>query len=181
MGLAGTLDHFISDHQPIFVVHKKARDTRTSAKFEGRSYRNFNRENFKEKLGNLDWSEFYKITNPSTAWEFIYENITKILDGMCPVRTLNIKNYRPDWMSKELIEQIKDRDYFYKKAKRHGDTDSWNIAKYLRNTVNTNVRKAKREFVLKNLKRMKTMQRSFGKSLRELCPMTKGSLTVTFC
>ena len=33
---AGTLDHFISDHQPIFIVHKKGRDTRDSVNFSGR-------------------------------------------------------------------------------------------------------------------------------------------------
>ena len=34
---AGTLEHFISDHQPIYLIHKKGRDIRPSAKFEGRS------------------------------------------------------------------------------------------------------------------------------------------------
>ena len=43
-----TLDHYISDHQPNFVVHKKARDTREKIKFEGRSYRNFDKECFRQ-------------------------------------------------------------------------------------------------------------------------------------
>ena len=50
-------------------------------------------------------------------------------------------------MTSELIEQIKDRDYFYKKAKLSGNKDHWNIAKYLRNVTNSNIRKAKRDFV----------------------------------
>ena len=49
------------------------------------------------------------------------KGITQVLDTICPVRTFFIKNYRPDWMSKELIEQIQDRDYFYNKAKQTGD------------------------------------------------------------
>ena len=51
-------------------------------------------------------------------------------------------------MTGDLIEQIKDRDYLYKKAKKTGDADSWNIAKYLRNLTNSNIRLAKRDFVL---------------------------------
>ena len=43
---SGTLEHYMSDHQPIFVVHKKGRGTCKSVKFEGRSYRNFNKDVF---------------------------------------------------------------------------------------------------------------------------------------
>ena len=38
---SGTLNHYISDHQPIFVVKKKGRDSRPTVDFQGRSYRNF--------------------------------------------------------------------------------------------------------------------------------------------
>ena len=43
------LDHYLSDHQPIYVVHKKSRDKKDTAKFSGRSYRNFNEEDFGKK------------------------------------------------------------------------------------------------------------------------------------
>ena len=144
---SGTLDHYISDHQPIYVVHKKARDMRKTVKFEGRSYRNFDKASFRDKLLNAGWGEFYAITDPEVAWDFILKKITDILDVMCPIRTFHIKNYRPDWMTEWLIEQIKDRDYFYKKAKKKGNQDDWNIAKYLRNVTNANIRGAKRDFV----------------------------------
>ena len=42
-------------------------------------------------------------------------------------------------MADELIEQIKDRDYFYRKAKLGENEDSWNIVKYLRNLTNSNI------------------------------------------
>ena len=74
-----------------------------------------------------------------------------ILDDMCPIRSFQIKNHRPDWMTAELIEQIKDRDYFYDKAKRDRTKDSWIIAKHLRNITNANMRQAKREFILEEL------------------------------
>ena len=34
---SGTLDHFISDHQPIYIIHKKGRENRPQAKFTGSS------------------------------------------------------------------------------------------------------------------------------------------------
>ena len=167
---SGTLEHFISDHQPIYIVHKKARDARRTVKFEGRSYRNFDKDLFRTKLGDLNWHEFYNLTSPEDAWSFILNGITTILDQMCPIRTFNIKNYRPDWMSKELIELAKDRDYFYNKAKKQGDEDSWRIAKYLRNITNISIRQAKRDFVLNELDQNERDPKKFWKTIRKVIP-----------
>ena len=84
-------------------------------------------------------------------WELILQNIKSVLDTICPVRTFKIRNYRPDGITKELIEQVKDREYFNKKAKLLGDEDAWNIAKHLRNVTNANIRQVKREFILGEL------------------------------
>ena len=174
---AGTLELFISDHQPIFLVHKKGRDTRQSSKFSGRSYRNFKSEIFKNALRDLDWGELFRLDDPEDAWEFILANITSVLDIICPIRSFHIKNYRPEWMTKELIEQVKDRDYFYKKAKSQGDHDAWNIAKYLRNVTNTNIRQAKRDFILNELKVHDNDPKKFWKVIHKVVPSNKSSLT----
>ena len=173
---AGTLDYYISDHQPIFVVKKKGRDNRSKVEFEGRSYRNFDRASFKQQLLDCNWGEFYKLEDSNLAWEYVLNQITPIVDRMCPVRLFQIKNYRPDWVTPELLEQIKDRDYFYKKAKSSGSEDDWNIAKHLRNTTNSNIRQARRDFVLSELNEHKTDQKKFWKTIRSVIPDEKGSV-----
>ena len=170
---SGTLEHFISDHQPIFLVHKKGRDKRDSVKFSGRSYRNFDKNKFKEHLLGAGWREFGNITDPELAWDYILSKITLVLDQMCPVRTFHIKNYRPDWMTDELIEQTKDRDYFYKQAKKRGDKDTWNIARYLRNVTNSNIRAAKRDFVLEQLHENENNAKKFWKTIHSVIPSCK--------
>ena len=109
------------------MIHKKSRGSRQLEQFKGRSYRSYNKEIFKERLLDHDWTDYYSITSSPDAWNYIVKRITAILDEMCPIRAFHIKNYRLDWMTGELIEQIKDRDYFYKKAKMTGDEDAWNI------------------------------------------------------
>ena len=170
---SGTLEHFISDHQPIYIIHKKGRDTRQSEEFTGRSYRNYDGEAFKQRLRALDWEGYYKILDPDRAWEFLLEGITAVLAVMCPVRTFKIKNYRPDWMTRELIEQVTDRDYFYRKAKNTGDIDSWNIAKHLRNTSNSNIRQAQKEFILSELKENEDNCKNVWKTIRKVIPSDK--------
>ena len=132
---SGTFEHFMSDHQRIFIIHKKGRDTRKTVQFEGRSYQTFDREFFREKLLGCNWGKLYNSETPDQACKFILENVTVVLDALCPKRKFSIKNYRQDLMTNELIEQIKDRDYFYHKAKTTGEDDYWNIAKYLRNVT----------------------------------------------
>ena len=172
---SGTLDHHISDHQPIYAVHKKERDKRDKVQFRGRSYRNFNSEVFREKLRNARWEEFYDLGDPEEAWNFMLGRITLILDEMCPIQTFQIRNYRPDWMTDELIEQIKDRDYFYRKAKASGNEDDWNIARHLRNVTNLNIRQSKKDFILEQLKENEDNSRKFWKVIRKVVPSKQSS------
>ena len=173
---SGSLEHHISDHQPIYIIHKKSRDTRPTAEFKGRSYRNFDKIIFQEKLTEVNWADFYNIEDVSEAWQFLLNHINTILDQMCPIRSFKIRNYRPDWMTRELIEQIKDRDYFYKRAKKTGDSDLWNIAKYLRNSTNASIRQAKRDFVLNELKQNENNAKKFWKTIRSVLPTGKENL-----
>ena len=76
-------------------------------------------------------------------------------------------------MTKELIELLKDRDYFYRKAKKGKDKDSWNIAKYLRNVANSSIRQAKRGFILKELEDCGHDAKTFWKMIREVIPSGK--------
>ena len=47
---------------------------------------------------------------------------------------------------------MKDRDYFYRKAKRTKDEDDWNIANFHRNQTNFNIRGAKADYIKDQLR-----------------------------
>ena len=172
---SGTLDHFISDHQPVFAVKKKGRDHRPTVEFEGRSYRNFDRELFKTELLHDSWDDFYGMKDINKAWEHLLGRVEVILDKMCPLMKFKIKNYRPEWVTDELIEQIKDRDYFYHKAKCTNNEDYWNIAKHLRNTTNANIRAAKKDFIINELNENDSNCKKFWDNIRQVMPNDKGS------
>ena len=72
-----------------------------------------------------------------------------------------------------MIELIKDRDYFFSQAKKRGDGDSWNIAKYLRNITNSKIRQAKREFVLNELTIHENDPKKFWKTIHKVIPSKK--------
>ena len=173
---AGALDSFLSDHQPIFILKKKKKNTgKNEQRFEGRSYRNYKKQNFTDNVMNKEWGHFYNANDPTTAWEEMCKLIAEEADKMCPVREYKIRNSKPPWLANELIEQMKDRDYFYTKAKRTNNEDDWNIAKFHRNQVNCNIRKAKADFVKDQLKNNEGNGARFWRSIKQIMPSKKGA------
>ena len=51
---AGTLDTFVSDHQPIYMIKKKSKAKKIEQLFRGRSYKNLDKAKLSEQLRNQD-------------------------------------------------------------------------------------------------------------------------------
>ena len=164
---SGTLDMFISDHQPVYVIKKKSRNISDSREFEGRQYKNLDTDSLLNNLAATDWGQLYKLDDPQEAWSTLHELIKTELDRQCPVRKTKIKQYIPDWIDPDLRSLIRDRDYFYKKAKMTGKEDDWNIAKHLRNVANAGVRSAKALYVKRKLEEYAKDGAKFSRTSQE--------------
>ena len=177
---AGSLDSFLSDHQPIFLLKKKVKTTeRSEQQFEGRSYRNYDKQKFMDNIMAQKWEYFYNATDPMKAWDEMLKIINREANKQCPARTYKIKHNKPCWLTNEIVEQMKDRDYFYWKAKRTSDEDDWNIAKFHRNTVNFNVRRAKADYIKEQLKCNEGNSAKFWRVIKQVMPNKKGSMNTT--
>ena len=168
---AGVLDTFISDHQPIFLIKKKPRNSRPgSVNFRGRSYRNYDKQKFIDNLASKDWSKFYNSSNVDEAWKIMEGHILEEANEMCPVRDFRIGCQKPAWISDEMIEQMKDCDYFYKRAKISGDEDTWNIAKFHRNLTNKYIRQSKADFIKNQLSLNEGNSSKFWRLIKDVMP-----------
>ena len=170
---SGTLDSFISDHQPIFVIKKKQRNSNASVEFEGRPYKKLDLDKLLNNLHTKKWADFYAIEDPEEAWSFLQTKINDELNLQCPVRKFKIKKYIPEWICPELADLIRDRNYFYKKAKLTNNKDDWNIAKHLRNVANSGIRKAKATFVQNKLEEHAKDSSKFWRELKSIYPSSK--------
>ena len=110
---SGTINSFISDHQPIFVIKKKQRQSSCRMEFEGRSYKNLDLNSYLDNIHKCQWNELYSCNDPEIAWRILFGKLSDELDKLCPVKVTKVKKYVPDWIDASLIDQIKDRDYFY--------------------------------------------------------------------
>ena len=114
----GVADINLSDHQLVYIQRKKQKMPTKRITFQGRSYKNFNTNDFKNDIVELDWDGFFASRDPETLWDIMFSNIMVTTDRMCPMKQFKVKKYRDPWISSELIELIKEKDRALKKAKK---------------------------------------------------------------
>ena len=102
-------------------------------------------------LGNKNWDRFYELDNVDQQWQEMLTHILETADSMCPIREHKFKKQKPEYLTPDMVEMMRERDHFYKKAKRTGCSDDWNIAKYWRNLVKSNIKTSKAHFIKSQL------------------------------
>ena len=172
---SGILDLNFSDHQAVFVSRKRTNSIKTKIEFTGRSYKNYKIIDFQEKLRNMEWIEYFGIEDPNECWDILYNRIIKILDGMCPEKIFNVKSYREEWMNKDIMEKILDKDKALKKAKSTNFELDWERARYLRNNVGKLVEKAKREHFQEEYENSKDDPKRFWRNIYDIIPKNKNN------
>ena len=141
----------ISDHQMIILTRKKAKMLKQKCEFTGRSYRNYNKEIFQERIRNANWQFLENNLNVNRQWDLMEQNISSIIDVMCPKKTFRIKQVKQPWITPRLLELILDKDKAMKLAKKRKNIELWNEAKRLSNLCTNRLRKAKADYIKERL------------------------------
>ena len=170
---SGTLNLNYSDHQAIFVTKKKNKMKTDKISFTGRSYRNYNAEEFQNTLKKEIWEELYGLDDPNIAWEFLIKKIIKCLDRLCPKKKFNIKKYKENWMNRDIMELIIDKDKALKKAKKSKQLIDFEIANRLKLLVGKMVKNAKISFLENEFENARGDPKQFWKNIYSILPKTK--------
>ena len=93
----------------------------------------------------------------------------RIIDEMCPLKLFKIKQEKEPWISNQLIELIKDKDYALKRAKKSKDPLLWAESKRLRNNCTKKLRDARADYIKDNLDNNTGNQKKFWK--KEIRPI----------
>ena len=143
---SGVLNVHISDHLPVHVIREHQHVKNGFRKFKGRSYRNFEMDNYLTSLENCNWTYFDECNNSTECWD-IYENMLKrMLDVVCPVREFKVKDKPDPWMTNYLIERVNDKNTSLKEARNSLCIIAWNRARILKNIVNNELESAKAKY-----------------------------------
>ena len=76
--LSGILYTDITDHLPIFLIEGSVETLPKDDIIKKRSYSEKNIENFKLKLGNIDWSNIMNATEPQEAYSNFHQTYAEL-------------------------------------------------------------------------------------------------------
>ena len=167
---AGVINLHISDHQPVYVIKKKPRDTRGKVDFRGRSYMGYSRELLSDYLTNAVKESLRNTLDPNECWELMENSLVAFLDIHCPVKTFRSKEKKKPWISHEIITLSKDRDRAWELARETNSEADWEIARRLRNWASNAVKAAKANYMREELDNNKNDPKKFWRNIKNVLP-----------
>ena len=129
-----------SDHRLIKVTRFSKSLQQRCRYVRKRCYKKFNEEEFKQKVKELSWYDVYECEEVDEAVKLMTNKISKLLDQVAPVRTIQTRTRYAPWLSSETKAAMKARDTAQRNASLSQDPDDWRFYKNLRNTVTARMR-----------------------------------------
>ena len=133
-GICPTLE---SDHHIIYTARKKFKGKHNKIQVRVRKYKNMNETEFINQVTNHDWSNVLDNNNPTSAWDNFVSGFNQILDKYAPWRLMYFDDKLPEWMTRECLSNMRERDRLKVKAKISKLEIDKEIAHRKRNKVST--------------------------------------------
>ena len=140
--------HFtgMSDHKMLKVLRFSKSFKQLPRLVRKRSFKNFDTQDFLEKLSESNMEEVLGCNNVDAATELLVEKLTQVLDSLAPIKTIQVRsNYVPG-LSEETKMLQRDRNKAQEKAALSDDPEDWRQYRSLRNKTTAKVREDKRKW-----------------------------------
>ena len=134
----------MSDHK-LLKVQRFTRSFKQNPRYvTKRSFKNFDKDQFRQKLHQINLEEVLGCTDVDKATEMLTKKLTLILDELAPIKTFQTRTQYAPWLTDEtkllkgLREEAQDR------AAQTDDPDDWRIFRSIRNQVTARSRADKK-------------------------------------
>ena len=129
-----------SDHKIILGV-RYSKMIRSSTRYiKKRSYKNFDEDEFLEKIRNLSWWDVYRTDDVDEAVHLLTTKLNSILDTMAPVKTFQTNTKYCPWLSEDTKVLIQERNKAQEIASENKTDENLSRFKKLRNRVTNNLK-----------------------------------------
>ena len=173
---SGVLDFALSDHLPIFLIRKKQKTKPSYAHTRGRSYNYYRKDNFQDDIKcHPRWKSFWDLeeNKPDEMWDVMLEIITEVSDFHAPLKDMKVREDTPPWITKDLISEVNQKDFLFKKAKKLPSEANWETFRRKKNEVKRLLATAKEEFVKNKLEEHEANPRKFWRTINEVSGIGK--------
>lgn len=140
-----------SDHQLVWLDYWGVAHEDDSQMIRKRTMRRFEEKEYIKMLKEEDWEEVMNNDDVNVCVGILTEKITTILDNMAPIKSMQLRVRYAEWLTKETLEKMADRDENKKIAVRIKDKEDWEDYRRKRNKCNRKNREDKQEWTRKKV------------------------------
>ena len=135
-----------SDHNYISVIIRTKNKISQGQESLRRVWKNFNPERFRDRIKTIDWEPLYNCENIDLVNDYFVGKVTEALDREAPFKYIQSRKNHVNWMTDELVEQMRDRDMARQKARETDSFEDWRHYRKSRNDCSKELKKRKNEF-----------------------------------
>jgi hypothetical protein len=143
---SGVLSLGISDHSLVYTIRKSGYPKTAGRAIKRRYFNHFNEANFLDALSQLNWDVIQNYDDPNDMRRVWVDMLMNVVNKHAPIRETRIGKKRSPWITPNILQQMRSRDYFKKKFETTKDISTWNLYKKARNEVNNNLKQSKRDY-----------------------------------
>lgn len=158
----------LSDHSLIYCILKAGVPKLPSRIIEYRSYKNYSQSVSVNDLKNIDWNIVDIQENVNDAVEVWNKLFTDVANRHAPIRKLRMKGRHAPWITVNLSNAMRDRDYHRRKAVKSNSEYHWKFYKQAKISVNKLIKKFKFEYYLDLINKNKGNSSALWKTLNEI-------------
>ena len=166
----------ISDHLPIFLIKKKQKHQTKTDTIKCRSYATYEKQKYQEEIkSHQKWIDFWEVDkdDPEKMWDIMEDILLDKVNKHCPYKNVKIKEDTPQWITKEILSELRHKDYLYNRAKMSKDDNDWEFFKRKKNEVKKLLALAKENFVKEKLDELEGNPRKFWRTINSISGLGK--------
>ena len=129
-----------ADHNYIAANYRLNGTITSNIVRKGRDRRNFSEEELKRRTNLTDWNPVFNSNNVDIACFEFESKFVEILDDLAPIKTVQNRNKRCDWISPTTKKMMKDRDNTRNKAVISNQLEDWAHYRQLKNKCTTKIK-----------------------------------------
>ena len=115
-----------------------------------RVWKHFDPDRFREKIGRIDWSEFFNCVNIDILNDIFEEKVIGVLEEEAPMKFIQTRNNFVKWLDEDILQKMKLRDNLREHARNTDDDLDWAAYRKERNDC-TKLLKSKKDSFFKNI------------------------------
>ena len=162
----GTINVYISDHLPTYLVIKKCRKVKSTTIIKGRSFKRYDTKVFQEHVMNdSEWKLFWPQHDVNIKWSIFYDILNHAADRLCPIVPMKCHSTNDGWFTKDVIEAIAEKNRLFKIVKVNNTEENWSLFRIQRKYTRNLMMNTKEEFKKNQIEENRNNPRSFWRKL----------------